>query len=391
MKSSKPSLSEIKDRYGDERRTSITASSDDISIEDMIADEEMVITISNQGYIKRTALTEYRTQSRGGVGSKGVKTKEEDFTEHLFVATTHNYLLIFTDKGKVYWMRVYEVPEGGKATKGRPIQNLINIEMGEKVQAIINVLNLKDEDYINNNFLFFATKKGQIKKTTLESYSRPRTNGINAITINEGDELLDVRLTNGDCHVVMAKRSGKAIRFHESAVRSMGRTAAGVRGVTLEKENDEVVGLVCVSDLETNLLVVSEKGYGKRSDLEDYRVTNRGGKGVKTINVTEKTGDLVAIKQVVDGDGLMIINKSGITIRMSVNQLRVMGRATQGVRLIKLSDKDAISSVAKIANMGSDEEEETRNRRRRYTTRDSSAEEAKRSRISSYKQLYLKG
>ncbi len=354
----KTELAEIKDRYGDERRTSITASSDDISIEDMIADEEMVITISNQGYIKRTALTEYRTQSRGGVGSKGVKTKEEDFTEHLFVATTHNYLLIFTDKGKVYWMRVYEVPEGGKATKGRPIQNLINIEIGEKVQAIINVLNLKDEDYINNNFLFFATKKGQIKKTTLESYSRPRANGINAITINEGDELLDVRLTNGDCHVVMAKRSGKAIRFHESAVRSMGRTAAGVRGVTLEKENDEVIGLVCVSDLETNLLVVSEKGYGKRSDLEDYRVTNRGGKGVKTINVTEKTGDLVAIKEVVDGDGLMIINKSGITIRMSVDQLRVMGRATQGVRLIKLSDKDAISSVAKIANMGSDEEEE---------------------------------
>ncbi len=353
----KTELAEIKDRYGDERRTSITASSDDISIEDMIADEEMVITISNQGYIKRTALTEYRTQSRGGVGSKGVKTKEEDFTEHLFVATTHNYLLIFTDKGKVYWMRVYEVPEGGKATKGRPIQNLINIEIGEKVQAIINVLNLKDEDYINNNFLFFATKKGQIKKTTLESYSRPRANGINAITINEGDELLDVRLTNGDCHVVMAKRSGKAIRFHESAVRSMGRTAAGVRGVTLEQENDEVIGLVCVSDLETNLLVVSEKGYGKRSDLEDYRVTNRGGKGVKTINVTEKTGDLVAIKEVVDGDGLMIINKSGITIRMSVDQLRVMGRATQGVRLIKLSDKDAISSVAKIANMGNDEEE----------------------------------
>lgn len=353
----KTELTEIKDRYGDERRTQITASSDDISIEDMIADEEMVITISNQGYIKRTALTEYRTQSRGGVGSKGVKTKEEDFTEHLFVATTHNYLLIFTDKGKVYWMRVYEVPEGGKATKGRPIQNLINIESGEKVQAIINVLNLKDEDYINNNFLFFATKKGQIKKTTLESYSRPRANGINAITINEGDELLDVRLTNGDCHVVMAKRSGKAIRFHESAVRSMGRTAAGVRGVTLESDTDEVVGLVCVSDQATNLLVVSEKGYGKRSDLEDYRVTNRGGKGVKTINVTDKTGSLVAIKEVVDGDGLMIINKSGITIRMSVDALRVMGRATQGVRLIKLNDTDEISSVAKIANMGSDEEE----------------------------------
>lgn len=371
----KDELAEMKERYGDERRTSITASSDDISIEDMIADEEMVITISNQGYIKRTALTEYRTQSRGGIGSKGVKTKEEDFTEHLFVATTHNYLLIFTDKGKVYWMRVYEVPEGGKTTKGRPIQNLINIEVGEKVQAIINVLNLKDEDYINNNFLFFATKKGQIKKTTLEAYSRPRANGINAITINEGDELLDVRLTNGDCHVVMAKRSGKAIRFHESAVRSMGRTAAGVRGVTLEKENDEVVGLVCVSDLETNLLVVSENGYGKRSDLEDYRVTNRGGKGVKTINVTEKTGDLVAIKQVTDGDGLMIINKSGITIRMSVDQLRVMGRATQGVRLIKLSEKDAISSVAKIANMGSDEEEEVETEEGENTSPESNSEE----------------
>ena len=324
----------------------------------MIADEEMVITISNAGYIKRTALIEYRTQHRGGVGAKGVSTKQEDFTEHLFVATTHNFLLVFTDKGKVYWMRVYEVPEGSKASKGRPIQNLINIEQGEKVQAVINVLNLKDEDYINNNFLFFATKKGQIKKTTLEAYSRPRTNGINAITINDGDELLDVRLTNGDNNIIMAKRSGKAIRFHESAVRSMGRTASGVRGVTLESKDDQVVGLVTISDPETeNLLVVSEKGYGKRSDIEDYRTTNRGGKGVKTINITEKTGALVAIKVVTDGEGLMIINKSGITIRLDVDILRVMGRATQGVRLIKISEKDEISSVAKVPHIEEIEEE----------------------------------
>ena len=353
----KDELLEMKSRYGDERRTGITASSDDISIEDMIADDEMVITISNEGYIKRTALTEYRTQDRGGVGARGVSTKQEDYTEHLFVATTHNYLLIFTDKGKVYWMRVYEVPEGSKNSKGRPIQNLINIEQGEKVQAVINVLNLKDEDYINNNYLFFATKKGQIKKTTLEAYSRPRTNGINAITINEGDELLDVRLTNGDNHIVMAKRSGKAIRFHESAVRSMGRTASGVRGVTLEGPKDEVVGLVSISDPETeNLLVVSEKGYGKRSGIDDYRTTNRGGKGVKTISITEKTGALVAIKVVTDGEGLMIINKSGIMIRLDVDILRVMGRATQGVRLIKLSEKDEISSVAKVPHIEEVEE-----------------------------------
>lgn len=355
----KDELIEMRERYGDDRRTGITASSDDISIEDMIADDEMVITISNEGYIKRTALTEYRTQNRGGVGAKGVVTKQEDFTEHLFVATTHNYLLIFTDKGKVYWMRVYEVPEGSKISKGRPIQNLINIEQGEKVQAVINVLNLKDEDYINNNFLFFATKKGQIKKTSLEAYSRPRTNGINAITINEGDELLDVRLTNGDNNIVMAKRSGKAIRFHESAVRSMGRTASGVRGVTLENTEDEVVGLVTISDPETeNLLVVSEKGYGKRSEIDDYRTTNRGGKGVKTISVTDKTGALVAIKVVVDGEGLMIINKSGVTIRLEVDNLRVMGRATQGVRLIKLSEKDEISSVAKVPHIEEEEEAE---------------------------------
>lgn len=355
----KEELTEMNDRYGDSRRTNITASSDDISIEDMIADEDMVITISNAGYIKRTALIEYRTQHRGGVGAKGVSTKQEDFTEHLFVATTHNYLLVFTDKGKVYWMRVYEVPEGSKASKGRPIQNLINIEQGERVQAVINVLNLKDEDYINNNFLFFATKKGQIKKTTLEAYSRPRTNGINAITINEGDELLDVRLTNGDNNIIMAKRSGKAIRFHESAVRSMGRTASGVRGVTLESKEDQVVGLVTISDPETeNLLVVSEKGYGKRSDIEDYRTTNRGGKGVKTISITDKTGALVAIKVVTDGEGLMIINKSGITIRLDVDNLRVMGRATQGVRLIKISEKDEISSVAKVPHIEEIEEEE---------------------------------
>lgn len=341
-------LIEMRDRYGDERRTNIVHSSDDISIEDLIADDEMVITISNQGYMKRTALTEFRTQSRGGRGSKGAATKLEDYPEHMFMATTHNYLLIFTDFGKVYWMKVYEVPEGSKNSKGRPVQNLVNISSEEKIQAVINVKTLKDEDYINNNFLFFTTKKGQIKKTTLEAYSRPRTNGINAITINEGDALLDVKLTNGDCHIVIGKRSGKAIRFHESDTRPMGRNAAGVRGVTLESKDDEVVGLVAVPDPEANILVVSEKGYGKRSNIDDYRITKRGGKGVKTINVTEKTGALVSIKNVTDENDLMIINKSGITIRLSVAQMRVMGRATQGVRLIKLGDKDEISSVAKI-------------------------------------------
>jgi DNA gyrase subunit A len=314
----------------------------------MIPDEEMVITISHEGYMKRTPLVEYRTQGRGGVGSRGVTTKDTDFTEHLFVASAHNYLLIFTEFGKVFWKKVWEIPEGGKTSKGRAIQNLINIEPGDKVRAVINVKTLKDEEYINNNFLVMCTENGIIKKTTLEAYSRPRQNGINAITIREGDRLLDVSLTNGSNHIIIAKNEGKVVHFKESDVRSMGRMAAGVKGVTLASDKDRVVGMVCVSREDSNLLVVSEKGYGKRSAIEDYRITKRGGKGVKTINVTEKTGKLVAIKEVVDSDDLMIINKSGITIRMAVEKLRVMGRATQGVRLIKLSDDDEISSVEKI-------------------------------------------
>lgn len=351
MRIIKDELNEMKDRYGDVRRTQIVHASDDINIEDIVADEEMVITISREGYIKRTVLTEYRTQNRGGVGSRGVTTKEDDFTEHLFVATTHNYLLIFTELGKLFWLKVYAIPEGNKVAKGRPIQNLINIEKDDKVRAVINVKTLENDDYINNNYVIMVTQKGTIKKTTLEAYSRPRSNGINAITINEGDRLLDVRLTNGSNELVIALRSGRAIRFNESHVRPMGRTAAGVRGVTLASEDDRVVGIVCLSTIGNDLLVVSEKGYGKRSDIDDYRVTNRGGKGVKTINVTDKTGNLVAIKDVTDNDELMIINKSGIIIRMAVSDLRVMGRATQGVRLIKLNDGDEISSVAKIERL----------------------------------------
>lgn len=353
----KTELEEMKDRYGDERRTDIVHSSDDISIEDMIADEEMVITVSKEGYIKRTPLTEFKIQNRGGKGSKGAGSKQEDFTEFLFVATMHNTVLIFTDFGKVYWQKVYQIPEGSKTAKGRPIQNLINIEPAEKVKAFINVKSLQDEDYINNNFLIMATKNGVIKKTTLEAYSRPRVNGINAITFKDGDSLLDVNLTDGNCDIVIAKKSGKAIRFNETNVRPMGRTAAGVRAVRLEDENDSVVGMVCVNNLEANLLVVSEKGYGKRSNVDDYRITNRGGKGVKTINVTDKTGYLVAMKEVTDEDDLMIINKSGITIRMSVSDLRVMGRATQGVRLIKLGENDEISSVAKVRKIEEEVEE----------------------------------
>lgn len=348
MKIIKDELLEVKEKYGDERRTNIIHAADDFTVEDMIPDEEMVITISHEGYMKRTPLIEYRTQGRGGVGSRGVTTKNDDFTEHLFVASAHNYLLIFTEFGKVFWKKVWEIPEGGKTSKGRAIQNLINIEPGDKVRAVINVTSLKDEDYINNNFLVMCTQNGVIKKTTLEAYSRPRQNGINAITIREGDRLLDVSLTNGNNHIIIAKKLGKVVHFHESDVRSMGRMAAGVKGVTLDRENDIVVGMVCVSREDSNLLVVSEKGYGKRSAIDDYRITKRGGKGVKTINVTDKTGKLVAIKEVVDSDDLMIINKSGITIRMAVENLRVMGRATQGVKLIKLSDNDEISSVEKI-------------------------------------------
>ncbi|UXP31579.1 DNA gyrase subunit A [Reichenbachiella agarivorans] len=355
----KTELLEIKDKYGDARRSVIEHAADDFTAEDMIPDEEMVITISHEGYIKRTALTEYKTQGRGGVGSKGAATKMDDFTEHLFIASAHNYLLIFTEFGKVFWKKVWEIPEGGKATKGRAIQNLINIEAGDSVKSVINVTTLSDEEYIKNNFIIFCTKKGTIKKTPIEAYSRPRQNGINAITIHEGDKLLSVSLTNGNNHIVIAKKSGRAIHFHEADVRVMGRTAAGVRGVALESADDYVVGMVCIAREDANLLVVSEKGYGKRSDVEAYRITKRGGKGVKAMSITEKTGALVAIKEVVDSDDLMIINKSGITIRMAVSTLRVMGRATQGVRLIKLGDHDEISSVEKIERIEEEEVDES--------------------------------
>ncbi len=350
----KEELTEVKERYADARRTQIVHSDDDITLEDMIPNEEMVITISNQGYIKRTSLSEYRTQGRGGIGSKAVATKDDDFTEHLFIAQAHNYLLIFTAFGKVYWKKAYEIPEGNKTSKGRAIQNLMNIEAGDSVRAVLNVKSLEDEEYVNNTFVILCTEKGTIKKTSLEAYSRPRANGITAITINDGDRLLDAALTNGSNHIIIAKSEGKAVHFNESDVRPMGRTASGVRGATLESEEDKVVGMVCISREDANLLVVSEKGYGKRSSIEDYRITHRGGKGVKTINVTEKTGKLVAIKEVIDQDDLMIINKSGISIRIRVEELRVMGRATQGVRLIKLNEDDAISSVEKIQKIEED-------------------------------------
>jgi len=345
----KDEMNEMLQKYGDNRRTEIVYMADDISMEDMIADEPVVITISHMGYIKRTALNEYRTQSRGGKGSMGTATRDEDFVEHLFVGTNHNYLLLFTEKGKVFWLRVFEIPEGGKTTKGRALQNLINISADDKVKAFICVKNLNDEEYLNNNFIILCTKKGTIKKTQLEAYSRPRQNGINAITVNEGDELIEAKLTNGTNEILLAVKSGRAIRFNESTVRPMGRNASGVRGVNLDKETDELIGMVCIQDPEKEtILVVSEKGFGKRTDLEDYRVTNRGGKGVKTLQVTEKTGQLVAIKSVVDGDDLMIITKNGITIRMQVDELRVMGRATQGVKVIRLKDDDEIGSVAKV-------------------------------------------
>lgn len=353
----KDELNEIKERYGDKRRTEVVHSDDDITLEDMIPNEEMVITISNQGYVKRTSLSEYRTQGRGGIGSKAAATKEDDFTEHLFIGQAHNYLLIFTEFGQLYWKKVYEIPEGNKTSKGRAIQNLLNIQPGDRVRAVINVKTFDDTDYINNTFVILCTEKGTIKKTSLEAYSRPRANGITAITINDGDRLLNAALTNGSNDIIIAKSEGKAVRFNESDVRPMGRTATGVRAVTLESENDKVVGMVCISRADANLLVVSEKGYGKRSLIDDYRITRRGGKGVKTINITEKTGKLVAIKEVVDNDDLMIINKSGISIRISVGELRVMGRATQGVRLIKLNDEDEISSVEKIQKMDEDVQE----------------------------------
>jgi DNA gyrase subunit A len=345
----KDEMAEMKSKYGDERRTEIIYTSDDISMEDMIADEDVVITISHHGYIKRTALTEYRTQGRGGRGAKGSATREEDFVEHIYVASTHNYMLFFTEKGKCFWLKVYEIPEGEKTSKGRAIQNIISLPQDDKVKAFINVKNLEDADYINNNFIVMCTRNGTIKKTTLEAYSRPRLNGINAINIEEGDQLLEAKLTNGKNEIMIATKKGKVVRFNEETVRSMGRNATGVRGVTLDGADDEVIGMVCVTDaVKESVLVVSEKGYGKRSEVEEYRITNRGGKGVKTINITDKTGDLIAIKIVENEDDLMIINKSGVTIRMNVDELRIMGRATQGVRVIKLDDDDAIASVAKV-------------------------------------------
>ncbi|KQC00955.1 DNA gyrase subunit A [Pedobacter sp. Hv1] len=353
----KDELAEMIDKYGDERRTTIVHSAEDMSMEDFIEDEEVVITISHEGYIKRTPATEYRTQGRGGKGAKGSDSRNEDFIEHLLIASNHNYMLFFTEAGRCFWLRVYEIPEGSRLSKGRALQNIINIPKEEKVKAYIKVVNLKDQDYLENNFIIMCTKKGTIKKTSLEAYSRPRVNGINAININEGDQLLEASLTTGNSEIVMALRSGRAIRFNESTVRPMGRTATGVRGVTLAHDQDEVVGMIAINDAEATVLVVSEKGYGKRTDIDDYRVTNRGGKGVKTINVTEKTGALVAIKNVTDADDLMIINKSGIVIRIVVSELRVMGRATQGVRLITLKGNDEIASVAKIEH--EDEEVET--------------------------------
>ena len=344
----KDELIEIKDRYGDERRSEIVYAANEMSIEDLIADEQVIITISHLGYIKRTSAIEYKTQTRGGVGSRGSTTRDEDFLEHLFVATNHNYLLIFTEKGKCFWMRIFEVPEGSKTSKGRAIQNLINIEQDDKVMAYINVQDLMDPEYIQSHYVVMATKNGVVKKTSLEAYSRPRQNGINAITIKEGDQLLEAKLTTGNSEIVLAKRSGKAIRFNEQTVRAVGRTSQGVKGVTLEGKDDEVVGMICINDADSNVLVVSEKGFGKRSQIDDYRITNRGGKGVKTMNITDKTGALIAIKVVKDEDDLMIINKSGITIRMQISDLRIMGRATQGVKLINLRNGDEIAAVAKV-------------------------------------------
>ncbi|CAM1341698.1 DNA gyrase subunit A [Tenacibaculum aestuarii] len=352
----KDELLHIKEKYGDDRRSVIEYAGGDMRIEDMIPNSKVVVTISHAGYVKRTNLDEYKVQNRGGRGQKGATTRNEDFLEHLFVGTNHQYMLFFTQKGKVFWMRVYEVPEGGKSTKGRAIQNLINIEQDDKVKAFLVTGDLKDEDYINNHYVIMATKRGQVKKTPLEQYSRPRANGINAITIKEGDELLEAKLTTGDSQVMLALQSGKAIRFEEEKTRPMGRTASGVRGITLAHDNDEVIGMVAVDDAESDILVVSEKGYGKRSKLEDYRITNRGGKGVKTLNISDKTGNLVAIKNVDDSNDLMIINKSGLTIRMAVEDLRVMGRATQGVKLINIKDNDDIAAVAKVMHEKDEEE-----------------------------------
>ncbi len=357
MKIIKDELAEIKEKYGDERRTQIVHSAEDMTMEDFIVDEAVVITISREGYIKRTALTEYRRQSRGGKGSLGSNSRDEDFIEHIIIASNHNFMLFFTESGQCFWLRVFEIPEGTRTSKGRAVQNIINIPKEEKIKAFIKVKNLKDQEYLENNFIIMCTKKGTIKKTSLEAYSRPRANGINAININAEDQLLGACLTDGNNEIVMALRSGRAIRFNESTVRPMGRTATGVRGVTLAGAKDEVVGMISINNPEATVLVVSEKGYGKRTDIEDYRVTNRGGKGVKTINVTDKTGELVAIKDVTDKDDLMIINKSGIVIRIAVSELRVMGRATQGVRLISLKGDDEIASVTQVEREEEVEEE----------------------------------
>ena len=359
----KDELQYIKDKYGDARKSRIEYAASEMRMEDLIPDEEVVVTISHAGYIKRTSLNEFKVQNRGGMGSKGSTTRDKDFLEHLFVATNHNYLLIFTEKGRCFWMRVYEIPEGNKTSKGRAIQNLLNIEQDDKVKAYVKVQDLTDKEYVENNFIIMCTKEGIIKKTSLEAYSRPRTNGINAITIRENDELLEAKLTNGSDEIVLATRYGRAIRFNEEKVRPMGRNASGVRGVTLLGEDDAVVGMVCVKDDKTTVLVVSEKGYGKRSFLNDpedgepvYRITNRGGKGVKTINVTDKTGPLTSIKTVTDEDDLMIITRSGVTIRMHIDTLRVMGRAAQGVRLINLKGNSAIAAVARVPRSDDDED-----------------------------------
>ncbi|MBG6187569.1 DNA gyrase subunit A [Flavobacterium sp. CAN_S2] len=344
----KEELTEIRDKYGDERRSQIEYSGGDVSIEDLIADENVVITISHAGYIKRTNLTEYKTQNRGGVGQKSAGTRDQDFLEHMFVATNHQYMMFFTQKGKCFWMRVYEIPEGSKTAKGRAIQNLVNIESDDKVKAFICTQDLKDKDYINSHNLIMVTKKGQVKKTSLEKYSKPRVNGVAAITIKDGDELLEAKLTNGESQIILAVKSGKLVRFEETKTRPMGRTASGVRGITLKDDTDEVIGMVTVNDMNSEILVVAENGYGKRSSLDEYRITNRGGKGVKTLNITEKTGKLISINAVTDADDLMIINKSGLTIRMAVEDLRVMGRATQGVKLINIKGNDSIAAVTKV-------------------------------------------
>jgi len=344
----KEELAEIRDKYGDERRSTIEYSGGDVSIEDLIADENVVVTISHAGYIKRTNLSEYKTQNRGGVGQKSAGTRDQDFLEHMFVATNHQYMMFFTQKGKCFWMRVYEIPEGSKTAKGRALQNLINIESDDKVKAFICTQDLKDQEYIKSHNLVMVTKKGQVKKTSLEKYSKPRVNGVAAITIREEDELLAASLTNGESQIILAVKSGKLVRFEETKTRPMGRTASGVRGITLKDDTDEVIGMVTVNDMNSEILVVAENGYGKRSSLDEYRITNRGGKGVKTLNITEKTGKLISINAVTDADDLMIINKSGLTIRMAVEDLRVMGRATQGVKLINIKGNDSIAAVTKV-------------------------------------------